>query len=1041
MNPAVVGTNREAPRAVRCIYANAPTARAGDPQASPYWRSLNGTWKFHWAPRPGERPADFYRTEFDDSAWGTIPVPSNMEIEGHGVPIYTNDAYPWGPPDPPRIPLDNNPVGSYRRRFTLPGDWANRHVLLRFEGVESAFFVWVNGRQVGFSKGSRTDAEFDITPYVTAGENLLAVEVYRWSDGSYLEDQDFWRLSGIFRDVYLLGVGDVHLWDIEVRTNLDESCRSADLSVRATLRNFGDRAVQARVQCLLNDRAGKRVFAEPIGEAVSVPAHGTADVTLQRHVDAPALWSAEQPNLYKLVVENAGAGDREFVACDVGFRRVEIRDGELLVNGRAILIKGVDRHEHDPDHGHTVSTESMIADIRLMKQNNINAVRTSHYPNRAAWYDLCDRFGLYLIDEANIESHALRQDPRTLARDPAWLDAHLDRTRRMVERDKNHPSVIIWSLGNEAGFGPNFQATSAWIRQRDPFRPVQYEEAHEDPATDIVCPMYARPSHLAKYAGQHRNRPLILCEYSHAMGNSNGNLWKYWDLIYARKHLQGGFIWDWVDQGLAKGVEHATGPTPRPDTFWAYGGDFGPPGTPSSDNFCCNGLVSPDRRPHPALAQVKKVYQYVQVQPVDLERGLVCIHNGYDFTMLSDAVTGRWEIVADNDTLQRGALDGLDIAPGADREIRIPFESRTPAPGVEYFLNVHFELASQTAWAPRGHEVAWAQFKLPVAAPAKLVEADALPMLTAETSSNGLRFGGGGVVWTIATDTGLLTSCRFHDVELLRAPLRPDFWRALTDNDRGNQMAERLGVWRDAGRGWQLDRLTIDAEPRQSVELTARGRLTSVGCTYELKYVIYSRGDAVITARFSPGDKPLPELPRFGMQMALSGAFDRIAWFGRGPQETYCDRQDAPVGWYAGAIADQYFADYSRPGETGNKTDVRWAALTGKNGAGLLVVGAPLLSVNALPYATSDLEAARHPCALPRRDFVTLNIDLRQMGVGGDDSWGAQPHEEYRIPAQPYAYRFRLRPFDATHASPVELSRGVLPAERAPLSTEGKNAP
>ena len=1232
LDPTVTGINRESPRAVRCVYPDSDSALTSNPQASSFYRSLNGTWKYSWVPKPADRPTDFYREDFDDSTWTTIPVPSNVEMEGHGTPIYTNVQYPWGKADPPNIPMHDNPVSSYRRTFEVPADWSARNILLRFEGVESAFYVWVNGQQVGFSKGSRTDAEFNITNYVNPGKNLLAVEVYRWSDGSYLEDQDFWRLSGIYRNVYLLAVGDVHVWDVEVATDLDSSYRDAQFSMKAMIRNFGNTTILSRIEASIREiGSGKEVF-EPISKSVNVPAGQAAVVALTQEVKAPMLWSAEHPNLYQLVVSHYDGSDNlvEVIPVKVGFRQVEIVDGELLVNGQVVLMKGANRHEHEPDRGHAITTESMIADIRLMKQHNVNAVRTCHYPNQPVWYDLCDEYGIYLIDEANIESHGMGYGNKTLAKEPNYTDAHMDRTVRMVERDKNHPSVIIWSLGNEAGFGPNFEATSAWVKNRDSSRPVHYEQAHDRPATDIICPMYAGPRWLAKYASESQSRPLILCEYTHAMGNSNGNLWKYWDLIYSKKHLQGGFVWDWVDQGLRKKlpphlvlqdqsaneqdgvfvaqdkvdgvpagyglVPHSeslnltgdmtleawvkplcatgngpyiakgdmqyglkqrdnhvqffvfgksanetapnwktanaplpknwygnwhhvvgvrdgvqlklyidgelvaenrfegtampgtyplgigldtqntdrktnaairevriyaralsvqeivngdfrskdglalhvnvkkapaqgswTGPGSECGWFWAYGGDHGSLTRLHDDNFCMNGLVSADRVPHPAMAQVKKVYQNIQVKPKDLAKGEIQITNWYDFTALNEIVECSWEISADNVSIAKGNLGGLNLAPHETRTVEIPIPDIKAKPATEYFLNLSFKLKDSKWWAEKGYKIAWAQFKLPVSVPAVVKPLDAMGEVKVSDNADAIRIHAGNSQWTIDKTTGWLNSWKHVNTELVKSPLHPHFWRAPIDNDRGFGMHEKLQIWRDAHLTWKLSSIAVEQPLPQLAVVKASGILENTGSTCVLTYSFYGTGDLVVENEFAPGRDGLPKMPRLGMQMDLSTSLADISWFGPGPQETYCDRKDLPVGLYSGPVEKQYCIDYSEPGETGNKVDVRWAALMGKGNIGLLIVGQPLLSVNALPFSTANLEGVKHPFEIQPCGDITLNIDLKQMGVGGDNSWGAWPHSEFQIEPREYSYKYRLKAFNPKSESPMELSKYNLP--------------
>ncbi|HSA95259.1 MAG TPA: glycoside hydrolase family 2 TIM barrel-domain containing protein, partial [Acidobacteriota bacterium] len=618
-NPRLVSSGTEPARATFVPFPDAASALKLAPKESPRYLSLNGPWKFRWSTRPADRPLDFWKPAADVSGWAETPVPSDWMFQGYDYPIYVNSSYEFARnPKPPFVPHDPNPVGSYRRSFTVPADWTGMEVYLHFGAVKSFFYLWVNGEKVGLSKDSKTPAEFDITRFLKPGENVIAAEVYRWSDGSYLECQDFWRLAGIERDVYLYAAPKTRIRDYEVRAGLDGTYRNGTLEVTVELQTAeGAPTGLPAVGLALYDPAGKAVKK---GAA-------TLDGTTARFATSLAAvrrWSAETPDLYRLVVELRDASGRplEAVTSKIGFRTSEVKEGHLLVNGAAVLLKGVNRHEHDPYTGHVISEESMRRDIELMKRSNINAVRTCHYPNDPRWYELCDEYGLYLIDEANIESHGMGYGSRSLAKDPAWGPAHLDRVRRMVERDKNHPSVIIWSLGNEAGDGVNFEEAYRWVKRRDPSRPVQYERAELRPHTDIYCPMYASIEEMLKYVSTRQARPLIQCEYAHSMGNSTGNLQDYWDAIEGHDQLQGGFIWDWVDEGLAA-------KTAKGEPYWKFGGDYGPPDVPSDQNFCCNGLVAPDRTPHPALNEVKKVYQHVKFVPADLAAGLVELRNRY----------------------------------------------------------------------------------------------------------------------------------------------------------------------------------------------------------------------------------------------------------------------------------------------------------------------------------------------------------------------------------------------------------------------------
>jgi len=1038
-NPGVTGRNNLPMHATMVICPDLATARSirmatdKEREKSRFYRSLNGDWRYHYSKNHAVRVPDFWMPEFDDTAWKTIPVPSNAEIQGYGVPIYVNIRYPWPEPwTPPLVPGDdqNNTVNSYRRTFQVPSDWSGRRVLVTFDGVNSFFYLWVNGQKVGLGKDSRTPVEFDITSFVKPGQNLMAVENLRWCDGSYLEDQDFWRMSGIFRDVYLWSPPLVHICDFEVKTDFDLQYRDAELKLTAKVGNAGPSPAAATVQAVLLDTAGKTVLSPAVNVLASPGEEAEAQIAAT--VPNPLKWSAETPQLYKLLLalKDAAGKTLEVIPVNVGFRKVEIRDGNLLVNGQRVLFKGVNRHEFDPDRGQAITAEGMVQDILVMKQHNINAVRTCHYPNQPAWYDLCDRYGIYLIDEANIESHGMGYGPESLAKQPEWAEAHMNRTVRMVERDKNHPSIVIWSLGNEAGDGPNFEATSAWIHHRDPSRPVHYERAGTQPHTDIVCPMYPNPRSLADYASRPQTRPYIMCEYSHAMGNSSGNMWLYWNEIYNKPCLQGGFIWDWVDQGLRQRqqtlpIGRFEKAKPGDKTFWAFGGDFGPKGTASDQNFCCNGLVSPDRKPHPGLLQVKHIYQYIHCKPVELATPRVEVKNWHDFLNLKDVVTAHWSLSARGRVLQKGTLPPLDLAPRASQEIALPVKPFRTEPGVEYFIEMSFRLKQDTPWAKAGHEVAWDQFKLPDAAPAPAVYTGAMPPLHVMQSGPQVVVAGRDFTATFDKKAGTLASLRFKGVELIESPLRPDFWRAPTDNDRGRNMADvakSQGLWRKAHEGAEVRSASVQEFPRwHAVVIKVDLWLPNVEASWTTTYTVYGRGDVVVDACFRPSKTDLPKIPRLGMQMAMPSGFDHVTWLGPGPQETYCDRKDARVGVYSGRVKDQFFVDYTEPGESGNKVDVRWVAL-GNGRVGLVAVGQPLLSVNALPHTTNDLQSAEHPFEMPSHDVTVLNLDWMQQGVGGDNSWGAWPHEEFLIPCQEHGYRFCLRPYDAWAGDAQDLA-------------------
>ncbi len=1025
-NVAVIHTNTEKPHATMMTYPGAALARAGDPARSPWYRRLNGEWKFYCSPNPASRPADFYRTEFNDSAWKTIPVPSSYQLHGCDIPIYTNIIYPFpqGPDGQPVVPHDVNSVGSYRRTFTLPEGWQNRRTFLHFEGVDSAFYVFVNGQKAGYSEDSRTPAEFDITKYVKPGQNLLAVEVYRYSDGAYLEDQDMWRMSGIYRDVYLWSRADQYVRDFEVRSDLDSGYHDAVLRVKADIVGRGGSLLMS-----LEDAAGKPASA-PLERKLD---GGAAEFAV--NIANPRKWTAETPNLYRLLLtlKDASGTTVEVIPSNVGFRKVEIKDGKVLVNGRAVIFKGVNRHEHSPDTAKYVPHDLMVRDIKLMKQFNVNAVRTSHYPNDPDWYDLCDRYGLYVMDEANIECHGYGTDPQNrLSNDPDWRPMYLDRVERMVERDKNHASVIFWSMGNESGDGPNPAACYQWVHRRDPSRPYHYEgsTSHGGSDADINSFMYPPPREVVELAAKRPQMPLILCEYSHSMGNTDGGLREYWDIFYSGTNARGAFVWDWVDQGIRQPVPAEKQKTSGLKTFLAYGGWWEDKrGIHNDNNFDMNGLVDADRNPHPGLYAIKYVYRNLHAAPVDLRDGVIKVHNWFDFVNAKDVAEGTWEVKADGRTLAGGRLPELDIAPGAEMEYTLPLPKLTPEPGVEYWLDVSFKLRADTSWAPKGHEIGWEQWALPVSAPApSQVSTAGFPALDIDEQGDEVQFSGPEFTMTFDKKSAAITSYVFQGTRLIERGPAPDFWRAMTDNDRGALKAlngldskgrtpaanapNTMLLWRDIARAWKIAGVDVKREDARTARITVNADLPKLEAKYAMRYTVYGSGDVVVEASYIPNGKKFPIMPRFGTELVLAPGLENIQWYGRGPVETQQDRNFERVGVYSSTVSKQW-VDYSRPQENGNKVDVRWVALTNAKGVGLLASGMPLLSVGAKHFTKQEMEDAGYTFEMPRHGEVFLNLDGKQMGAGGIDSWSpnALPLPPDRLQGdEPHSFRYRLTP-------------------------------
>jgi beta-galactosidase len=1034
-NPAIVHVGTQKPHSTLMVYPSAELARTGDRAQSPWFLSLNGTWKFRGSLRPSDRPADFYRPDFSDATWDTIPVPSSWQMHGFDIPIYTNIIYPWpqDPSKPPQVPYAFNPVGSYRMHFTVPPAWNGRPVYLHFDGVDSAFYAWVNGHKLGYSEDSRTPAEFDLTPYLKAGSNLLAVEVYRFGDGAFLEDQDMWRMSGIFRDVYLYATAKQHLRDYEIHTDLDDQYRDATLRIKGWLTNAAEKDAKVTITAALSDAAGMPV-GQPATATVELGGKSEAVNELSIPVSAPHKWSAETPYLYRLLltVRNQAGAVLEVIPQNVGFRRVEIRDGRFLINGQAVLIKGVNRHEHDEVTAKYVSLESMLRDIKLMKQFNVNAVRTSHYPNTPVWYDLCDRYGIYVLDEANIECHHYGNNTgNRLTNDPAWQTAYLDRVERMVERDKNHASVVIWSMGNESGDGPNAAAAYHWAKQRDPSRPFHYEgtTSHGGSNADINSFMYPTPERVKQAAAARPEMPLILCEYSHAMGNSSGGLKEYWDIFYSGTNAQGAFVWDWVDQGIKLPVPGEYRSNTSKATFLAYGGWWEDKNGVRNDNdFNNNGLVSGDRIPHPGLYALKYVYRNLHVSAVELAAGKIKVKNWFDFLNPKDYAVGLWQVKAGTRTVASGTLPALDLAPREEKEFTLALPKIEAQPGVEYWLNFSFQLKNATAWAPAGHELAWDQFELPVSAPAPRFAPPKSASLELKEDSGAATINGKTFSLRFDKQEGVIEQYRYQGVTLLDRGPRPDFWRAPTNNDRGawkvfknraaHDKAYDIELWRDAGAQWDVKDVHIERIDDGTVKIAVSASLPGVNATYAMTYTVYGTGDIIVDSSYQPGPDKVSMMPRFGNELVVAPGLENLTWYGRGPKETMIDRQFERIGVYSTTI-DKDWVDYMRPQENGNKTDVRWVKLTNADGVGLMAIGAPTLNITARHYTKADLEQAAYTFQMRRHTETYLNLDWKEMGAGGIDSWSpnAYPMAPYRIDGnQPYEYRYRLTPVNAANA-------------------------
>ncbi|MDY3767715.1 MAG: glycoside hydrolase family 2 TIM barrel-domain containing protein [Lachnospiraceae bacterium] len=1277
----VYQVNREDAHTIFKSYDSVEAARVREEETQVDYQLLNGDWKFMLSDNPSGRNNEFQDPSYDVSGWDDITVPSNWQTEGYDYPKYTDTRLPWEGVEIPELgvaPTIYNPVGHYRRTFTTPENWDGKEIFISFQGVESAFYVWVNGQKVGYSEDSYTAAEFDISEYLRpAGEeNVIAVQVYRWSDGSYLEDQDFIRMSGIFRDVFLYAKEkEASLFDFAYTTTFDEEYKNATIDLSATVRRYNtvDPAMQGcTVTAHLFDAEGNEVFEKTMDARF----HGKeAEAEASVEVEAPRQWSAEDPYLYQLVYElkDPEGNVIETAGCNVGFRQIEIvnkgtNKAQILINGQPIMFRGVNRHETNLETGRYVTEESMIEDIKLMKQNNINAVRNSHYPNNARWYELCDEYGLYMIDEANIESHGVNDYlPQS---DLTWIEACKDRMTSTIERSKTHPCIVSWSLGNECYNGDTWAILGDLCKTLDPTRFVHYEADREIPEVDVWSRMYRRVNQDASVVDKRLNpmvwwgiygdKPAFECEYAHGHGNAVGNLQEYWDVFERYANLQGGFIWDWVDQSLewdtpthqiltndgtdievilkgelseeghdgkamngyaechvdkalvfedfepftleawvkpeastettpiiTKGndewmstesyglqriisVDDETGettdnlefyiynnvwddemevygkvsasiPTPEnwegewhhiagtfdgenvtlylddeavatvqdtngimaggnavgigaditydaqnpnvpcmfkglidsvriynralsaeeladtsrtadensvvwldfeettekdyaQDTYYSFGGDWQdlPDGAPNDKNFCSNGLVSADRTPQPELVEVKKVYQELEINEWDLSKQEIVVENEFLFTNMNKYV-GTWELQEDGVVIQSGEFDEaqMDLPPLTEKVLKVPYEITEPKAGAEYFVNISFKLKEDESWADAGHEIAKGQFQIPVEVPAvEEVKAEEIKDLTVEEADDAVTVTGENFTINFNKVTGTIDSFNFKGTELIASGPIPNFWRAATDSDLGFYSLLTLSTWRYAGEDRKIQDVTVEELGSNAVQFTVTSKLpTKVESDYKQVYTVYGTGDVKVTSTLVPGSDELPMIPEIGNLLQMPLEFNNVTWYGKGPDENYIDRQSGyHVGIYTNTV-DNFFVDYIKPQETGNRTDVRWVSLTNDEGIGLLAKAEGTMEFNALYYTPEQLTTSLHSYLLPEPTSITLRLNERQMGLGGDQSWGAKPLVPYQNPAsQTYEYTYTLKPIDNSDpAASMAEYKTVLP--------------
>ena len=999
--------NRAAMHTHFFAYENAEKAGSDVKENSKNFMSMNGSWKFFWVKNADQRPTDFWKVGYNDKGWDDMKVPAVWELNGYGDPIYVNVGYPWRNQyknNPPHVPTEKNHVGSYRREFVIPADWNGKDIVAHFGAVSSNMYLWVNGKFVGYSEDSKLEAEFDLTPYVKPGQkNLIAFQVFRWCDGSYFEDQDFFRYTGVARDCYLYARNKKRIDDIRVVPDLDAEYKSGSLTVNLSLKG------NAAVSLELLDAANRTVATAEV--------KGAGKQSSVIRVDNPNKWTAETPYLYTLrATLKEGGKVTEVVPLKVGFRKIELKNSQLLVNGQPVLFKGADRHEMDPDGGYVVSRERMIQDIQIMKKFNLNAVRTCHYPDDSFWYDLCDKYGIYVVAEANLESHGMGYDEATLAKVPSFKKTHLERNQRNVQRNYNHPSIIFWSLGNEAGYGSNFEAAYDWVKKEDPSRAVQYERSGYEGKTDIHCPMYLNYKDCIKYCeDDSKTKPLIQCEYAHAMGNSEGGFKEYWDLVRKYPKYQGGFIWDFVDQSC-----RWTGKNGK--MIYAYGGDFNRFDA-SDNNFCDNGLISPDRVPNPHMYEVGYFYQNIWTTAADLKAGELNVYNENFFRDLS-AYALEWEVMKNGTVVRTGRVDNLNVAPQQTAKIKLDLGKTCAC--AEWLLNVKYVQKQREGLVPAGHIVAKDQLVLnEYKAPAMTLQnvtdmniQTALPRID-DANSQCVMIEGENFNIQFAKADGFMDKYMVDGLDMIKegAKLTPNFWRAPTDNDFGAGLQQKYAVWKNP----KFKLVSLKSEMKDGLAVvSAEYEMPSVsaGTKLQLTYEINNRGAVKVNQKLvaEKGAK-VSNIFRFGMQMVMPKSFENISYYGRGPVENYIDRKWATeLGVYNQTVTNQFYA-YIRPQENGNKTDIRWWKLFNEAGSGLQFVAEAPFSASALHYTIESLDSGwekkqEHSNEVEPADLTNFLIDKVQMGLGCVDSWGAIPREEYMLPYGDYEFTFIMQPIN-----------------------------